>query len=261
MEEKQNIIKYKFHFNVSVVIFVIVQFVFVFLLLISIPRLLQPSKIDEDDLDRQPILTVGNISSTMPEDYPGFTRDMEVTLFELALRNSTGRDTLISAEAFIRENSVKTVYFDNQNINYLSAIIDIPDLKQSYWFYNEYSDDNSNQYIDYSKTYRILCLEKSQEIIYSDFECEDDFGVNGRFELVQDLIGFLNFNYFSLSYSFRQDYNEIDIYPYNFNESNRNKKSYIKQAQDAIDSLGIPSDLFIYYIMEPEDIDYTYSQE
>ena len=70
MEEKQNIIKYKFHFNVSVVIFVIVQFVFVFLLLISIPRLLQPSKIDEDDLDRQPILTVGNISSTMPEDSP-----------------------------------------------------------------------------------------------------------------------------------------------------------------------------------------------
>lgn len=86
-------------------------------------------------------------------------------------------------------------------MNYLSAIVDIPNLEQSYWFYNEYSNDKNNQYIEYYKSFRIFYLAESQEIIYQGFNCKDDFGLAGRRELVSDLITYFNFNDFSPSYS------------------------------------------------------------
>ena len=111
-----------------------------------------------------------------------------MTLFELAVRNSAGNNISTSVEAFIREDSIREVYFENKDVNYFSAIIDIPELEQSYWFYNEYSNDKNNEYIDYSKTYRLFCLDDSQEKIYPDFGCEDGFGLKGRPEIVSDLI-------------------------------------------------------------------------
>lgn len=259
MEEGQNQTGYKIHLNTPTATFIVIQIIFTVFLAISIPKLFQSDQITDDDPSRIPVATISNFTSVMPEDYSGDVKLIEATLFQLILRNSPGRDVSKSADVIIREDSIKTVYFEYQNLNYLSAIVDIPELEQSYWFYSEYSSEKPNQYIDYSKFYRIFCLEDPQEIIYTDFNCQDDFGLNGRYELVSNLITYFEFSDFAPIYSYKRDFNKIEISPYSFNElTNNTKDLYVQQVKDAIGSLGISPDIFTYRVMDSEEIRYFY---
>ena len=257
-DEEQGQNKYMTQPNIPVIIFIVAQIIFIVLLAISMPKLFQSDEINDEDPSRIPVATIDNFTSSVPEGYSGNARLIEETLFQLILRNSPNKDISKSISTVIREGSVKTVYFDEQNLNFLSAIIDVPDLEQSYWLYNEYSGDKNNQYIDYSKSYRLFCLEESQEILYSNFDCKDDFGIAGRYELISDLIKYFDFNDFSPSYSSEQKTNEIKIYPHDFNIDDAIKESYIQQTKGAIDSIGISPNLFTYHVVNPQDINYLY---
>ena len=259
MEETGNQIAYQPQPSLPMAIFILIQIIFVILLIISVPKLFESNEINSLNTERNPSASITNLSSLVPEDYPmDGVGDIEVTLFDLARRNSSNSDIPVSIKATIREDSVKNIYFKDQNLNYFSAIIDIPELEQSYWFYNEFSNNKKNEYITVSKIYRIFCLDDPEDIIYPNFKCEDDFGTAGRLEVVSDFINYFNFNYFSPSYSSLSQSNEIKIYPFNFNQDNTTKESYIQQTKNAIDSLGISPDLFEYRVMSAEDINYTY---
>lgn len=257
MEERKNV-DYRIELDMPVVVFVVIQIVFIVFVALSLARLLRSDKISYDDTKEIPVAKIDNLDSVTHGDYFGSTRSLEMTLFELAVRNSAGNNISTSVEAFIREDSIREVYFENKDVNYFSAIIDIPELEQSYWFYNEYSNDKNNEYIDYSKTYRLFCLDDSQEKIYPDFGCEDGFGLKGRPEIVSDLITYFEFNYFSASYSMSDNSTMIKIYPHSLNIDEETKQSYIQQTRDAVYSLGISPDLFAYRVMGPGDIDFHY---
>lgn len=259
MEESRSQSDYKIRLNIPTVIFVIIQIIFIIFLIISISGLYRPDEITDDDPNRIPVATIDNFASVVPENYSENIRLIEATLFNLVLRNSPGEDISTSIHATIRENSIKTVYFENQNLNYFSAIVDIPELEQSYWFYDEYSNEKPNQYIDYSKFYRIFCLEDSQEIIYPDFNCQDDFGLDGKYELVSTLLSYFEFGDFTPIYPYERGFNQIRISPHTFDElATDTKELYIQQVKDVIFSLGIPIDTFTYSIIPPEDVRYYY---
>lgn len=259
MEEGQNQTNYKIRFNKLAIGFIIIQVVFIVFLAISIPQLSQPDEVNDEDPSRIPVAMISNFDSVVPENYSGKVNLIETTLFQLILRNSLDGEISKSVDVVVREDSVKNVYFKNQNINYFSAIVDVPDLEQSYWFYSEYSDDSNNRYIDYSKAYRIFCLEDSEEILYPNFECEDGFGLNGRYELVSDLISHFEFDGFAPLYSYERGFNEIGISPHTFDElSDSTKELYIQQVKDAIASLGVSPDIFTYYVLNPDEIRYYY---
>ena len=259
MEEIGNETTYKLKPSLPMMIFILIQIIFVILLIISVPKLFEPDEINGLDTDRNPSASITNLSSVVPEDYPmAGVGDIEVTLFDLILKNSPDKDISTSIKAKIREDSVKNLYFKDENLNYFSAIIDIPELEQSYWFYNEFSNDKSNKYITVSRVYRLFCLDNSDDIIYPNFECEDDFGAAGRLEVVSDFINYFNFNNFSPSYTYLSNSNKINIYPYDYNISTITKESYIAETKNAISSLGISPDRFTYYVISPEDINYSY---
>ena len=258
MEQDQNSTEYKIHVSIPVVVFVIAQIIFIIFLAISLPKLFQSDEITDEDPSRIPMATIDNYNSVIPENYSGNEELIEKTLFQLILRNSPDKDISKSVKATVRENSAKTVHFEEQNIDYYSAIIDIPELEQSYWLYSEYSSSKNNKYIDYSKSYRFFCLDDSQEILYPTFDCKDDFGIAGRNELISDLIKYFDFNDFSPSYSSEQKTNEIKIYPHDFSIDDTIKESYIQQTKGAIDSIGISPNLFTYHVVNPQDINYLY---
>lgn len=259
MEEGQNQKEYTLRLNMPIIIFIVIQIFFIIFLSISLSGLFQTDEISDWDTERIPVATIGNFNSVAPENYSGGISNIETTLFQLILRNSPGRDISKSVDVMIREDSIKTIYFENQNLNYFSAIVDIPELEQSYWFYDEYSDEKPNQYIDYSKTYRIFCLEDPQEIIYPNFNCQDDFGLDGRYELVSNLLSYFKFNNFIPVYHYERGFNQINISPYTFDElAASTKESYIQQVKDAIASLGISPDFFTYSVMNPDEIKYYY---
>lgn len=258
MAQDQNSIEYKMHVSIPVVVFVIAQIILFIFLAISLPKLFQSDEITDEDPSRIPMATIDNYNSAIPENYSGNEELIEKTLFQLILRNSPDKDISKSVKATVRENSAKTVHFEEQNIDYYSAIIDIPELEQSYWLYSEYSSSKNNKYIDYSKSYRFFCLDDSQEILYPTFDCKDDFGVNGKYELVSDLVQFFDFNNFSPSYSSERNNSEIKLYPHNYDIDVATKDSYIQQTRDAISSLGVSPDLFTYYVVDLQDINYSY---
>lgn len=246
--------------SMPTIVFIIIQVIFIIFLVFSLTKLHQPNKITDDDLSRIPVAKISNFSSMAPKDYSGSANLIETTLFQLVLRNSPDQDVAKSFNALIREDSAKTVFFEKQNVGYFSAIIDIPELRQSYWFYNEYSSDQPSRYIDYSKSYRIFCLDESQEAIYPEFICRDDFGLDGRYELVSDLIPYFQFQDFVSIYSYKKGFNEIEISPYSFNElSYDTQELYIQQVKDAVASLGVTPSIFTYSVLLPEDVRYYYS--
>ena len=259
MEEEQNQTSQRFYANKIMIVFIVIQIVFIVLIAISISQLSQSNEIGAWDSDKIPVAKIGNFDSVKPDNYSGSLQGIETTLFQLILRNSSDKEISKFVNVVVREDSVKNVYFENQNINYFSAIVDIPELEQSYWFYNEYSSNKNNRNIDYSKTYRIFCLEDKKEIIYPNFECEDDFGLNGMYELVSELVPYFDFDDFVFLYPYERGFNEIEISPNTFDElPDSTKESYIKQVKDAIDSLGVPPDIFTYRVLDPDEIRYYY---
>ena len=256
MNNKQNNIVFKP--NMLVVGFVVAQVIFIAFLGVSISQLSQSDEITDDNPSRIPVATIKNFDSVVPDGYYGSIEILERTLFELILKNTPSENVSTSVDVMIREDSVKTMHFEEQNINYLSAIVDIPDLEQSYWFYNEYSNDKNNQYIEYYKSFRIFCLVEPQDIIYPEFNCKDDFGLAGRRELVSDLITYFDFNYFSPSYSTAGGSVKIMIYPHSFDIDSETKQLYVQRTKEAVVSLGVPPDLFVYYVAGPGDIIQSY---
>lgn len=253
-EEQKGLMGFRIQLSTPVVVFIILQAVFVIFLIITIVQLPKSNKVDYEDVINSPAVSISNYSDALPSDYNGESIGLRTTLFNLILRNSPDRAISGSIDARIREDSIKKVFFEEKNLNFYSAIIDVPEIEQSYWFYSEYSSNDGNQYIDYSKSYRFFCLDDAQEKIYPDFGCKDDFGLVGRYEIVSKLLSFFDFDYFNLSLPTANGAHKIKIKPTNYDIDDVTKESYIQQTRDAVASLGVLPDYFEYYVMGPADI-------
>ena len=186
-------------------------------------------------------------------------------MIEWALLNSIAEnnedDKLFEDQASVqlRENSIKTQYFKKSGTNYVRAIVDIPEYKQSYEVFLMYPDNpNAVKMVEYSnpdivKPYSILCLQDEADIIYLDFDCQDSPDYFNRQRIASKMIGDFDFNYYS-AYFDPDDENKIIINPsVTHNNSEDTKSKYIEEVKAAIGSLGIPSDSFKYYVLTADD--------
>lgn len=92
----------------------------------------------------------------------------------VALNNA---DNTLSYGAEIRAGSTHDVFIDNYNIHFLSSLIDIKELGQSYRVIYRWADQYPNPNVPINYSTMIFCPHKN-ELIYADFDCHDNF--NGR---------------------------------------------------------------------------------
>ena len=240
--------------NYPLIAFVVAQIVFVLLLVVSIPKIFVKDEIGYENLAEQPKIAIEGLKASML-DAP----DYDVGIMNLALLKAM-KENAVSVDfatdkAVIRDGTAKTHYFENANIHYYSAIVDIPGLEQSYWIFHEYSDDKDNAYLGVEDSYLVLCLADTMEKIYSDFDCKSDYAQLTYNAVAMKYIKLFNFEDF-LIYETSNDYELITVVLTNGTVEEDGEK-YVDEISDAILSLGISPDLFEYELIDAVDAPYV----
>lgn len=241
--------------NYPLVIFIVLQVIFVIIGIATIvSQLGQEDAINPDDTASLPHISITDFSKSItniPEDRLDFIQSSLLNIASINQPSINMGDT----KALVREGSVHEHNFAMQNVSYASAIIDIPELSQSYQLFLQYSNDKYNRYVAPDGTIIFLCLADPADIIYPDFNCTDTYSQNTRNSIIEQFLKYIEFDNFWAGTS--QNLNEINIIPKDF--SNINADEFISQAQEAVRSFGISPDLFSYRVTTAEEYNFIQS--
>ncbi|MBQ3464716.1 hypothetical protein IJH15_00630 [Candidatus Saccharibacteria bacterium] len=230
--------------NYLAVGFVIVQLIFCAICASSISTLMAEEKVNVDDYVDKFSIDIKNIDALQD----GLT-DAQVGTIQRSFLNVVQRNAfqinLGSNDAEVREGSVVRRYFKNQDLNYISAILDIPSLRQSYWLFYEYSKNPKNQFLSPNDSAVILCINNQKDIIYEGFECNNMYNPKTYNAIVAKYIKFFDFSDFLASVD-ETTYDAINIYAVSNDVSDGDKERYKEIVKSAIESLGISPDIFRY---------------
>lgn len=245
--------------NYPLLILILFQLVFIITTIISVaPLLNKDDKIAAGDYAEQPSVTITNLAQAIPSFPSKNVEELQHLLLNIIQVNDPNIN-LANTKAEIRNGGVLEHYFSLPNLNYVSALIDIPKISQSYQLFLQFSDDEHNKNLDPNGSIIFLCITNPTNIVYSDFNCTDIYNQTTRNAIVEKYLNYFEFDGFAPIYHFENGSNNIEISPYSFSELNDDtKETYIQQVKDAITSLGISPDIFTYTVMPPEDVRYFY---
>lgn len=237
---------YKFLDNINylVVLFVLLQVVFCVVCVNSISALMTDGKVGVDDYVDKFSVDIKDIN----ELQDGLTADqistIQRSLLDVVRRNAS-QINLSSNDAEVRDGSVMKHHFNYQDLSFVSAILDIPSLEQSYQVFYEYSNDSNNRFLSPNESAIILCLEDQDEIIYEGFECNNIYDVKVRNRIVAKYIKYFSFSDFIVNVD-TDNFETVNIYVIVDGASEQDKERYVESVRGAIRSLGISPDLFRY---------------
>ena len=240
--------------RVKPIVFIFAAFQ-VFLLIIVIASIIQlnSDSVPDDDVERYkrlPELTITGLKDKASILEESEIKDIQKKVFEIVSENTSNIKTS-EVKAVIRNDNVHEHNFDGRS-KYVNMIIDIPSLEQSYEvFYG------SNAVIDPDNSTVVLCLDESKDKPYDGFKCKSSDSGYTRYSILKAYLNLLNFNLFS-AYMSPDGSNTVIISPsvtYDNNEAT--KAAYIKETQDAIDSLGFAASSYNYYVRTAADVNYS----
>lgn len=238
------------------VTFIILQLFFILVLIFSIPSLFPNDHIESTETTRQPKIIIENIETVTPKLSNFDINSIQQKLLK-TVQDNTSTVNVIDTKAIVRSDATKIIpQFGDSGLNYLSTILDIPDLKQSYKLFYEYPNDSYSQAPDPHRLFLITCLNKLDQIIYPDFTCHDSYDSTIYNGVVAKYISYLSNDHFSLFVS-NTDISVLYINPIDSNFESH-KQNYIEQAKDTIKSLGVPSEIFSYHFPDYSNQSYDY---
>ena len=149
-------------------------------------------------------------------------------------------------------------YFDTLDIKYYSAIVDIPELEQSYWIMHEHSDNPDNPNLSTDGQYVVLCLVDSGEIIYPDFGCKSRYETGSYNFIAEKYLNLLQMRGILVSVR-KDDPTQIDIIIVDYLNDGNDDEYFVEKVKDNLRVLGIYPGLFNYNIIHSSSIpDFKY---
>lgn len=240
--------------NYFSIIFLVAEFMFIVILAAILSNLLGTNNITTDS-SGHPIAPINNLRSSIPELSSEMATTTERQLYTALFANSpTGTISNSMTKASVVTDSVIRNNFDNAGVNLVSAAIDVPALGQSYSFYYGYPQEGNN---DFQAFYTILCPVSDNVGSYSDFNCRDAIEGNvDKNTILSAFLSYFDFAYFSASLDPNNPSRIIISPSVTYDNNQKTKDGFIKEVQDAIDSLGMDSKDYEYYVRTAADIDY-----
>lgn len=240
--------------SIILALLLVAQVIFIIVIVSIIVLNSKNERIEQANYDRQPFVEIENIKTQLPSIPDEYSRIIEQVLAETIALN-TEEYSMSNSKATIREGTFNALTFESINSVYYNAIIDIPDLQQSYQVYAAYSINEKEPSSASYYTRYILCQDNYSEKIYPDFDCQDLYGADARRIIVSKYLDLFSFEYFS-PYLKDNDLSTIYINPINSQIDETTKESYIQETKNAVSSLGISPELFSYNILIPNASDY-----
>lgn len=234
--------------GLAFIAFQIVLFVTIFIIIIWFNN----DKLPDDDItryERIPELTIEGLADRAPILTETEIVDIQKKVFQIVSEN-TNKINVDKIKATIRDGETHAQTF-NGNSKYMNMILDIPDLEQSYEvFYG------SNAMLNPGISTFVLCIDDHTQIIYDNFECKSSDSESIREQVVTTYLKYFRFEYFS-AYIDPEKPDTVVLSPsVTFNNSEATKAKYIKEVKEAIDSLGVSSESYDYYVRTAKDVNY-----
>ncbi len=239
--------------NYLLIIFILIQILFMIMCVISIPKLIDEDKIDTNNVGGWPNISIAELKESMSDSNANDVEIMKWMLFD-TVRNNKIEINPNTDKAILRRNSIRKYYFEKQNINYYSAIVDIPEIRQSYWIFHEYSSDRYNANLSANGQYIILCVIDPGKIIYPEFNCKDNYGASTYNLIAGKYVKWFDFNEFFIYEIAGDDYNIIRIAPNSPEATSEEIEGYVEETKKKIRDLGIMAELFEYEIVEVREV-------
>ena len=227
------------------------QFIVILTIIVAIVWVNKDNAPDDDlaRYEKMPELTIKGLADKAPGLSELEIKDIQKKLFKVVSDNTPKIETE-KVEAIIRNDDTHMHTFDGKS-TYLNMLIDIPSLEQTYEVI--YS---SNAVIDPDISTFVLCLEQDAGKIYENFDCKSSDSGSIRRTIVSAYLKYFRFEYFS-AYISPDDPDKIIISPsVTYNNSQATKDKYIEEVKASIESLGMPSSIYDYYVRTAKDVDY-----
>ena len=150
--------------NYRTIVFFIFQFIFIILMIVMFSNLNAPEVINTGiEIDG-----LSNINGLSSEDQTTIRHK----LYEAVAFNSE-TNNIPESGAIIRDGSLINNFYEDFDMNYLSFIVDLSNVEQSYRIYYEWSNDENNQYVSPDDAGAVMCVD-DDEIIYDEFNCKNN---------------------------------------------------------------------------------------
>lgn len=229
--------------NYLIIGFVILQLVFFVIIGVVVANVFTNDDVTFDSSAR-PIASVSGLPSFFTDD-DLFT--ISSSLHSLMLRNN-GEGVFLDddAVAFVNEDSETFFHFNDKEFTLFSAVIEAPNIGQSYKMLYGFPDEKNNSFQEFIE---FICLKSpTSSCISSSDATEEDY--------VREFIRYLSFNGFT-AYVNDKNPQEIIISTIKPFDGDKNvEMSYTDEVKTAIEAMGFSSDAFTYRVYAPED--YTY---
>lgn len=228
--------------NHALAAFLIIQVIFIISLIISIPQLSNENRVDENNLAIQPQVSIAELPDDVPGLQPSNLSHVQRALFNIILDSESTADKTLNA--VVRYDTVITKHFESPNIDYFNAIVDIPDLDLSYQVYYSYTNPEGSK--GPNDNIVILCADDASG-------CKSPYSTGDLKRLVYSLLRYSEFDKFTLNLT---DTAFTSIGLNLADEANAGSETYIEQVRNSVSSLGASPDLFVYYIVKQNNLDF-----
>ena len=192
---------------------------------------------DDDERNRSQVIVDGLAVEWLTDE--GLD-EIQRGVFAMAQRNASSVG-INMVSAVVREGTIRATYFEYLEAHYLTAVVDLPVLKQSYQvFYEDAGGD-----LDPDSSVIVLCLDESVEMIYPDFGCRDVV-LGAREGIVQSFLPFFDLGGAEVEVDKKSGEIEVTVYDA---EKEGEAVGLVKQA---VEELGVSPELFTYKLVLSE---------
>lgn len=122
------------------------------------------------------------ISEKIEGTSEGLDDDISKAVYEAVAVNNSEMANVSRNGVIVRDEIVVSKEMGDSGLRHMSFIVDIPELKQSYRvFYDDYSEVDKDDLSGGAPEILVTCLNGSDEMIYDDFSCGDNYGGLGKY--------------------------------------------------------------------------------
>ena len=184
--------------NPIIVIAVIIELLFIFLVIATVNSILNSEQdtpkvaIDNYSQIENGIELEGNIGNNLKRDVLGRA------IYRTVSMNYSGN--LKNSGAKVREDSMRSLYLEDYDYQYISFLIDLDDLQQTYRVvYRQGDSKTPSGLLGIDEYNAIVFCPKEEDLIYESFECHDEFGTVAMDSILMTLIRYSEFKGFAVN--------------------------------------------------------------
>lgn len=176
--------------------------------------------------------------------------DIGRAIYDAIAKNTGDGRNVDESGVIVRDGSLIDRRFDGADLRYVSFIVDVPELSQSYWvYYDDYGELDADELSGGAPEVVVACLVDDNEMIYKDFDCRDGgSGLARNYVVAEYLKYFRSDGFVAFVDPGDEEMKHIRVMSKKHEYTDEESERYVRETKEFIESLGISPELFEYTV-------------